>query len=68
MDDAIVKQIQAECQQGLRAAQAGRADVAGQHFNKASTSQKTSRTIAPGATSWPSCRSSSTSAGFRTSR
>ena len=35
MDEATVKQIQAEGEQGLEAARAGRADVAGQHFNEA---------------------------------
>ena len=35
MDDATVRQIKVEGEQGLKAAQVGRPDVAGQHFNKA---------------------------------
>jgi tetratricopeptide (TPR) repeat protein len=35
MDEATIKKIKAEADRGLKAAQAGRADVAGQHFNNA---------------------------------
>ena len=35
MDDAAIRQIKAEGDRGIKAAQAGRPDVAGQHFNAA---------------------------------